>query len=61
MSRFLCMVGLHRWHKWGGTRTTGLFRRCVRCSQTQEGVEGRRCIHWIDSDSSALARVGGAK
>ncbi len=47
----LCQIGLHRWHKWGGTRTTGLFRECERCGSKQEGYEattrhGSRCIAW---------------
>lgn len=63
--KMLCRIGFHAWIKWGGTRVTGLFRQCSRCSRLQEGVEGRRRIHWIEGDDdsrfrAALARVGGA-
>jgi len=53
----LCRFGLHRWNKWGGTRTTGLFRECECCGRKEQGHEatsqrGHRYIAW-----SALARV----
>ena len=59
--KLLCQIGLHRWHKWGGTRTTGLFRQCECCGLKQEGYEsstqrGYRCIKW-----TALARVQGGQ
>jgi hypothetical protein len=58
MSRLLCLIGLHRWQQWGGTRVgNGLFCRCQRCNRLMEGVEGRRCIYWIDVDASSRRRA----
>ena len=57
MGHLLCVLGLHAWIKWGGTRTSGLFRRCQRCACLQEGVEGRRSIHWIDAKPVAGSRA----
>jgi hypothetical protein len=52
MNRLLCWLGLHPWVKRGGTRTTGLFRRCPHCGKEQEGFEDRndygRFITWVN-------------